>query len=93
MVVVAANVFPHLEFDLGHHLQLHCKHDDLFDKPQEVCVGGEECVEVDPEDRPHMLDSPLTMSLEQVGHVRRDASSIVTNQTVRELSVRAESSC
>ena len=93
VIIVTANVFPHLEFNLGHHLQLHREHDDVFDEPQEVRVGGEEGVEVDPKDSPHMLDSPLTMSLEQVGHVRCDASSIVMNQTVRELLVRVESIC
>ena len=93
MIIIAANVFPYLEFDLGHHFQLHREHDDLFDEPQEVRVGGEKGVEVDPKDRPHMLDPSLTMSFAQVGHVRRDASTIVTSQTVRKLSVRAGSNC
>ena len=47
-------VLPCLKFDLSHHAQLECEHDDFLRPPEEEAVGGEKGVEIDAEHRPHM---------------------------------------
>ena len=90
VIVMPANILPHLKLYFGYHPKLKCKHDDLLGTPKKMPVGGEEGVEVDPKDCPHMSDSPLVMGLEQIAHMGPNAASVVADHAIRKLLVGAE---
>ena len=91
MEIPFAKVFPVLEFNLGYHVQLKCKHDNLLCPPKVEAVGGEKGMEVNSKHCPHMIHSPLAMGLEQVAQMTRNAPLVVavrvTEHAIGKLSI------